>query len=749
LLFINAFIKLTIANSTNLNGMGYYRIIFLIVCIAFKCPFIYGQENTQSIGELESNAAKYEKENNKLELARCQSKLGFLYKENNNYNKAIEYFQKAIISNEELGNENAVKNLYVNVGMIYSEKENYEQALICFKKSLQINEKLGKKQDVVADLVNIAQVQQSMKNYAESNQNLEKAASLAQETNDIPSLKNSYGMMSENYDKLGNTSKAREYFDLAASIKSHIQKEEIKKFESRTKQAEAEISVKDVEIKSRDTEIKKMTREQQLTQELLHQQKELSSLKDKEFQTKERLQQARQRYTYLIMASLVLFLLLVSGFLFFIFKQLREKKKANEMLEQSNRQITEQKQEIELQRDIATNQKKKITDSIYYAQRIQSAVLPPVSLIEKVLPEHFIFFRPRDIVSGDFYWMTEKDGIVIFAAVDCTGHGVPGAFMSMLGVAFLNEIVNKITFNKHIRSLHASEILNQLRENVIGSLHQTGKANETKDGMDMALCVIDFENRHLQFAGAHNPLYIIRNGEFMQIDADKMPIGIYKTSSVPFSNHEMTLEKDDLLYIFSDGYYDQFGGKKNTKMFSANFRKLLLEIHQKPMAEQKRLVQEYYDDWKGKCEQVDDVMVIGFKFEPQIVFSTINQEYLWSDKKILIADDVDFNYILLLEALKPTKAQVIRAVNGQAALEYCRENNVDLVLMDIRMPVMDGIEATKQIRLFNKQLPIIAQTAHGEDSDIDEINAAGCNDYISKPINLKTFLTVIRKHLIK
>jgi len=695
------------------------------------------------------NAAKYEKENNKLELTRCQTKLGFLYKEKSNYNKAVEYFQKAIKNNEELGNVNAVKNLYVNVGMIYSEKENYDQALICFKKSLQINEKLGKKEDLVSDLINIAMVLQNTRNYTESNQNLEKAASIAQEVNDISSLKNSYGMLSENFDKLGNASKAREYFDLASSIKSHIQKEEIKKFESRTKQAEAEINVKDVEIKTRDKEIKKMSREQQLTLELLRQQKEVSILKEKEFQIKERLQEARQRNTYLIIASLGFFLLLVSGSLFFIFKQLREKKKAYEMLEQSNRQITEQKQEIEIQRDIATNQKKKITDSIYYAQRIQSAVLPPVSLIEKVLPEHFIFYRPRDIVSGDFYWMTEKEGIIIFAAVDCTGHGVPGAFMSMLGVAFLNEIVNKITFNKHIRSLHASEILNQLRVNVIESLHQTGKANETKDGMDMSLCVIDFENRHLQFAGAHNPLYIIRNGELTQLEADKMPIGIYKTSNVPFSNREMTLEKDDLLYIFSDGYYDQFGGAHNTKMFSANFRKLLLEIHQKPMSEQKRLVQEHFDAWKGSCEQVDDVMVIGFKFEPQIVFSTINQEYLWSDKKILIAEDVDFNYLLLFEALKPTKVQVMRAVNGQMAVEYCRENNIDLVLMDIRMPVMDGIEATRQIRLFNKKLPIIAQTAHGEDSDIEEINEAGCNDYISKPINLKTFLTVIRKHLIK
>jgi CheY-like chemotaxis protein len=345
--------------------------------------------------------------------------------------------------------------------------------------------------------------------------------------------------------------------------------------------------------------------------------------------------------------------------------------------------------------------------------------------------------------------MIEKEGIAIITAVDCTGHGVPGAFMSMLGVSYLNEIVSKITFNRHIRSLHASEILNQLKENVITSLHQTGQFSETKDGMDIALCIIDFEHKNLQFAGAHNPLYLIRNGEFMQIDADRMPIGIYRNAPSSFTNHELALEKDDLLYIFSDGYHDQPGGPKGTKIFSTNFKKLLHDNHQKPLPEQKRLLEQYYDAWKGTREQVDDVLVIGFKFEPQIVFSTINNEFLWQDKKILIAEDVDFNYILLVEALKPTKAIVSRAVNGLDAIDYCKNNHTDLILMDIRMPVLDGIEATRQIRTFNQQIPIIAQTAHGEDGDMDMIKEAGCNDYITKPINLKTFLSVIRKHLIK
>jgi CheY-like chemotaxis protein len=436
-------------------------------------------------------------------------------------------------------------------------------------------------------------------------------------------------------------------------------------------------------------------------------------------------------------------------FSLFNYKQLRAKKKAYTMLEQSNLQITEQKKEIEQQRDIVTNQKKKITDSIFYAQRIQNAVLPPASKLEKLFPEHFILFRPRDIVSGDFYWMTEKDGIVIVAAADCTGHGVPGAFMSMLGVAFLNEIVNKMTFNKHIRSLNANEVLNQLRENVINSLHQSGKSTENKDGMDIALCIIDFENKQMQFAGAHNPLYIIRKGELKQIEADTMPIGIYKSADRSFTNHEIALEKDDLIYIFSDGYYDQLGGEKGFKIFSTNFRKYLVEIHQQSMPEQKRLLEEYYDNWKGNREQVDDVLIIGFKFIPRSVSSGVRQQYLWQGKRILIAEDVENNYLLLAEALKPTKAEIFRVINGREAVEFCRNNEVDLVLMDIYMPVMDGLEATRQIRSFNQQLPIIAQTANAKSDDMPKIKDAGCNSYIAKPIKLAAFLEQIHKHLME
>jgi CheY-like chemotaxis protein len=722
---------------------------FAVILFISNVVISNAQESSPSINDLENKLLSFQKENNQREIARCEAQLGFLYHDANNISKALDYLQKSIKINEQLGNENAVKTLSSNIGIFYADAENYDQALIYFKKSLKINESQGEKTDQLGDLINISQTLQSQHNYAESNKYAEKASSLAQELSDMNSLKTAFSLIYENYDKLGNSAKSHEYFDLANSIKSKLQKDELNKYESRTKEAEAVVSAKESELKSKDLKIEKISREQQLSMQLLEQQKEVSELKETEYKAKEKLEKEQQRNTYRIIALMGFILLIVLSSLFFIFKQLREKKKANLMLELSNKQIIEQKIEIESQRDIANQQKKKITDSIQYAQRIQKAVLPPVSAFEKILPNHFILFKPRDIVSGDFYWMTEKEGVAIIVAADCTGHGVPGAFMSMLGVAFLNDIVNKITLNKHFRALQANEILNQLRDYIIQSLHQSGNINESKDGMDIALCIIDFENGQMQFAGAHNPVYIIRNGELKIIEADKMPIGYYKNATASFTNNEIALKQNDLIYIFSDGYFDQMGGLNKMKMFSANFRKYLLEIYSLPLIEQKSLLNEYYEKWKGENEQIDDVLIIGFKFEPEKSLAQKTQGFNWSNKKILIAEDVDINLFLLVEALKATKAEITRAKNGLEAVELTKINSYDLILMDIRMPIMDGIEATKEIRKFNNTTPIIAQTAQSENDDLDNITAAGCNDYVAKPINLKQFLTVVNKHISK
>ncbi len=271
-------------------------------------------------------------------------------------------------------------------------------------------------------------------------------------------------------------------------------------------------------------------------------------------------------------------------------------------------EVVKQKEEIEAQHDKIAVQNKNITDSIEYARRIQTAILPPGDYVKELLPRRFILFLPRDIVSGDFYWLTKLNKRIISVAADCTGHGVPGGFMSMLGIAFLNEIVNKSPDN-----VTAAEILNQLREQVIASLHQTGKSGEAQDGMDVSLFILDWENKSLEFAGANNPLIIIRNNELIEIKGDKMPIGIHDRADEPFTNHEVELEDGDVIYTLSDGYQDQFGGPKGKKFMIKRLKQLLIDIHEKPMPEQRSILLKELEEWQGSFERVDDIIIMGVR----------------------------------------------------------------------------------------------------------------------------------------
>ena len=266
--------------------------------------------------------------------------------------------------------------------------------------------------------------------------------------------------------------------------------------------------------------------------------------------------------------------------------------------------------EVVRQKELIEVKNKHIMDSIHYAKRIQNAMLPPDDFVKKVLPESFVLYRPKDIVSGDFYWMTKSGNLIIYAAVDCTGHGVPGAFMSIVGHNQLNAAVDIKKAKK------ASDILDFLNEGVVETLRETGKAEKSsvKDGMDLALCVVDLDNLKLQFAGAHNPLIIIRDDEVIQIKGDRHAIGRGISEELQkFTNHEVELKKGDVLYTFSDGYPDQFGGEDGRKFMVKKFRQLLLEIHKKPIQEQEHILEDVLEKWKGDREQIDDILVIGIK----------------------------------------------------------------------------------------------------------------------------------------
>ena len=268
--------------------------------------------------------------------------------------------------------------------------------------------------------------------------------------------------------------------------------------------------------------------------------------------------------------------------------------------------LTKAKDEISVKNNILEKQKQEITDSILYAKRIQTALLPLNDLISDIFPEHCILYKPRDIVSGDFYWIKQIQNKVVIAVADCTGHGVPGAFMSLLGIMLLNESVSSID------DLSASSILNKLRDKVKDALRQTGKRNEQKDGMDMALCILDKESQVIQYAGAYNPLYLIRNNEIIETKADKNPIGIYVMEKPSFTDHNIKIENGDIIYLFSDGYVDQMG-ENNKKFLRKNFKDLLLNIHHKPMYEQKEILDSTIENWKKDEKQVDDILVFGFK----------------------------------------------------------------------------------------------------------------------------------------
>ena len=261
-----------------------------------------------------------------------------------------------------------------------------------------------------------------------------------------------------------------------------------------------------------------------------------------------------------------------------------------------------------LSREELLEQRKELLASIKYASFIQEAILPDSKYLDKVLNEYFILYLPRDIVSGDFYYCTKIENFTIAAAGDCTGHGVPGALMSIMGASFLNEIISGKGPWK------ASRILNLLRERVMKALHQTGRYEENKDAIDMALCVFNEDTGELQYSGANNPLYHIRDKKLTEIKADKMPVGINAINEESFTNHTVNLISDDMVYIFSDGYADQFGGEYGKKFKYTPLKELIIEISDQELHTQKKILAEKFFKWKGKEEQVDDILIFGIKF---------------------------------------------------------------------------------------------------------------------------------------
>ncbi len=302
------------------------------------------------------------------------------------------------------------------------------------------------------------------------------------------------------------------------------------------------------------------------------------------------------------------------------------KEQSNFLMRQGDR-VARQHEQIRQQKEEIQKKNEQITSSIGYAWRIQHALLPQNEMFNHLFPSSFVLYKPRDIVSGDFYWLKKFDDKIIVAVADCTGHGVPGAFMSIMGITYLNDLV----INKGFDS--PSEILESLRHQIKTSLHQTGKVNETNDGLDIALCVIDMDNGRLNYAGANIPLYLITSkdkgfktssksytytkdddNQLIEINADRMPIGIYINES-KFHEHSIPVSVIKTVYLFTDGYADQFGGEKGKKLKTRYFRQTLLEIQDYTLPEQKSILNKNIEQWRGNNEQVDDILVLGFSLQ--------------------------------------------------------------------------------------------------------------------------------------
>ncbi len=492
-----------------------------------------------------------------------------------NYNKAINNYQKALSIQNKINDINGYVTIKTNLGAFYIGAKDYSKALE------QLNDAIEKIKDIDSPpyltaiiLYYRSQTYLFLSQPQEALTDVKKSLKIAKESNIRKTMSEDYNLLTDVYDSLGNYKDALYAHRQYSSIKDSILNEQTSKLiqEFGKKENERQLELKESQIKQQEAENK------------------------------------QQR---MMLYGLGVIIVFVVVFIFLIFRQYRQKKRANEILEAKNLLITQQKQEI--------------TDSIQYAQYIQLAVLPKVSTISTMVKDNFILFKPRDIVSGDFYWMKElkSSNSLMITAVDCTGHGVPGAFMSLLGVSFLNEITSRRELNS------PGLILDQLKQKVIDSLHQTEEIGSSHDGMDMSFVIIDKNEKIVKYAGANNPLYLIRSNELppvksdkklqgethtlYEIKADKMPIGISHASGAKFTTHTIDYLEGDSVYLFSDGYADQFGGEKYKKLKYAPFKQMLLANINLPMEEQKHLIDELYKKWKGGGEQTDDVIVIGIR----------------------------------------------------------------------------------------------------------------------------------------
>ena len=487
-------------------------------------------------------------------IAKINSNIGIVETAMNKTKKALKHFEKALKYAEDQNDEIFKAQIYDDMADCYIKQKDFHKAEIYLAKAMIIAEKLNNKQGKIYILLGLADVYDKTGRFEKALRYANRALVIAEKIQSISFIRDIYQKKSEIYENQHQFEKALTYYkkykNLGDSIFNKEKNRQIQETESKylASKKQEEINRQKLELAKRDSQIK-----------------------------------IKRTQNYIFMITVFLLLLVI----FFIFRNLKHKQKVNFLIKKQN---------------------KRITDSIEYAEKIQKAALPSEKVLNRLFKEHFILYKPLQIVSGDFYWAVKKDNHSIFAAADCTGHGIPGAFVSMLGISFLNEL----TLISDLR--RPDLILEEMRSILKKSFRQTDKESEQTDGIDISLCSINNDTNELFFSGANNSAYLIRNKELIELEAVPNPVGVYY-KELTFKIQKIKLQKNDIIYLFTDGYADQFGGNnlKKEKYTIKRFQNMLIEISTKSMSEQKNILEHEFELWKKDFKQIDDILIFGIK----------------------------------------------------------------------------------------------------------------------------------------
>ena len=506
----------------------------------------------------------------KSDIAISLNNIGAIYNAQGQTKEALNYYSRSLKIREKIGDKKGIASSLNNIGVIHIKQGQVKEALVYYNRSLKIREEIDDKKGIASSLNNIATIYSRQDKLEQAATYALRSLSISQQIGHPANIGQAASLLSIVYKKQEKGLKALEMYKLFITMRDSLENKETQKAAT-LQQA-------------------KYAYEKQKTLDAAVHDKRLA------------IEQEEKEQQQILTGSIAVGLGLVVIFLLFVFNRLIITRKQKVVIEQQKVEVEQQKEVVELAHNELEEKNQEIMDSIVYAKRIQSAILPPIKVVKEYLKESFILYKPKDVVAGDFYWLQHKNGKVLFAAADCTGHGVPGAMVSVVCNNGLNRSVRE-----HGLTI-PGEILDRTREIVAQEFKKSEE--DVKDGMDIALCSI--EGMKLQYAGAYNPLWIIRDGELIETKANKQPIGQFENPR-PYTTHSFDLEQGDAIYIFSDGYVDQFGGEKEKKFKSKAFRALLLSIQDKPMEEQKTIIDKTFETWKGDLEQIDDVCVIGVR----------------------------------------------------------------------------------------------------------------------------------------